>query len=287
MNDCPLSYSIAHVPEPENGESLFVNGKFNTITKKAWADSLEQHPFNVYYVYHFNAHFKHGLNVVKHSYDYDLSYSIDQEYYFPYVLTAANRWANKQIDDFTLTIDMGAPESYSILPTFFKDASEWTFTGKGRCETTKSVWGESKIFHIQSGIVRFSKKNFHPEGELEISKKAFVMWYWDEDGKNAAFFWDSKNENPKAVTDLFKECYVKIDTSLMSAVIFNVGRKLSKSQKRALRNLPFAYRGYVFKNKTLKKFYETSKWYMPNLEYVVDLEKLSADERKWVEYWSK
>ena len=61
--------------------------------------------------------------MIKHTYNYDLSSSVYINYEFEYVLTAANRWANKQIDDFTLIIDIGEFETFSIYKSFFKNNS--------------------------------------------------------------------------------------------------------------------------------------------------------------------
>ena len=54
-----------------------------------------------------------------------------------------------------------------------------------------------------------------------------------------------------------------------------------------MRNLPFAYRGHVFKDKGLKQFFESTDWYVPNPNYVDNLDGLSEEEKKWVQYWSK
>ena len=52
--------------------------------------------------------------------------------------------------------------------------------------------------------------------------------------------------------------------------------------KRALRNLPFARRGYVFKSKELQAFYEKLEWFIPNPNYVPDINILTEREREWI-----
>jgi hypothetical protein len=44
--------------------------------------------------------------------------------------------------------------------------------------------------------------------------------------------------------------------------------------KKILRNLPFAHRGYSFKNPELKNFYEKMDWFMPNPLYTPDVSGL-------------
>ena len=62
---------------------------------------------------------------------------------------------------------------------------------------------------------------------------------------------------------------------------------LTKEEKRIMKNLPFAYRGHVFKDKGLKAFFESTDWYIPNPDYIDDMGQMSKEEREWIEYWSK
>lgn len=121
------------------------------------------------YVYYFNAVFKPGMNIVRHTYQYDVSGSVDTEFEFPYDLTPACRWANGQIDDFTLIIDMGAPESFLISQRFFNSSDTWTIHGEGN--QFYDAQYKAKGFNVRSGYVEFKKKNFKPAGELFIFKK--------------------------------------------------------------------------------------------------------------------
>lgn len=60
---------------------------------------------------------------------------------------------------------------------------------------------------------------------------------------------------------------------------------ISTKQRRILKNLPFAYRGYKFKDKSLRKYFESTEWYIVNPEYDGNMDAFSAEERKWVEFW--
>lgn len=151
MNGEPLNYEIAHVDRGRYiGDNYafsqyYANGQFTNWTAQRIQDTLtaRHHPpgMPIDYVYHFKAKFRPGLNIIQHTYDFDLSFSQEYEFYFPYVLTAANRWANHQIDDFTLNINMGDRESFMIRPDFFKTADEWVFTVRGKTSVDSTGFG--------------------------------------------------------------------------------------------------------------------------------------------------
>ena len=138
--------------------------------------------FNI--VYHFKAKFKKGKNIVKHTYRYKLSRGVCYYYDFNYVLTAANRWANKQIDDFTLILDMGDFQTASIRKTFFKNTNEWTFNGIGK--TTENP--DYTNFYIQQGILTFERKNFAPKNELYVTEMRPWGCQEKESGQKISFF---------------------------------------------------------------------------------------------------
>ena len=65
---------------------------------------------SISYVYYFQATFKPGLNHVHHRYTYTMAQNIYTHYQLDYKLSPALRWANHQIDDFTLRIESdGSP----------------------------------------------------------------------------------------------------------------------------------------------------------------------------------
>ena len=271
INGQHLGYQVSHVEDRDN---YFHDGKFDELTRqqelelgREW-EFFEGLPY--WFVYHFNATFKEGINVVEHTYVFEESEYVGAEYCFDYVLTAANRWANHQIDDFTLNVDMGERESFAIKPAFFDHLGEWTINGVGRTSAGNDMTNGAPMFHMQRGSVTFHKANFHPEGELSITKvDAGIM----------LMFGDKTSDE---VRETARQQYTRWLTA-----VFEEGFSLTKEDKRILRNLPFAYRGHVFKNQALKQFFESTNWYMPNPDYVDRLEELSPDEREWVEYWSK
>jgi hypothetical protein len=294
VNGQSLSFEIAHVERgryDDNGNYVpskyYSNGKFQDWTKKQIEDTLIawNYPGSmpVDYVYHFKAKFSPGLNIIQHTYDFDLSSSVEEAFYFPYVLTAANRWANRQIDDFTLNINLGDRESFHIFPDFFKSAGEWQILGKGKY-TVDSAWGmtggkETPVFHIQQGGITFHKTNFHPEGELRISQRrdwSIASWEWSR---------EDDDFTAESILGALKDQYIPIillDERTKEETYYT---RFSPEQRRILKNLPFAYRGYKFKDKELQNYFEHTDWYVPNPDYDGNMDVFSAEERKWVEFW--
>lgn len=236
------------------------------------------------FVYHFKAKFRPGVNIIQHTYEFDMSYQQSRhymyggyyEYFFPYILTAANRWANHRIDDFTLIINLGDRTSLHIPPTFFDSAGEWTYQGTGKYSVNTIKDGkEYSEFHIRQGSLVFHKENFHPDGELYI---------FDIYGYFSFYGWTSL-PSEFVIKDI-KERYIPIglpDFEEKSSTVYNA---YTPEQRRILKNLPFAYRGYIFKTKELQDFYESTAWYIPNPDYKPDMQQLPDEEQRWVEFWS-
>ncbi len=306
MNGEPLTYEIAHVEFGHyvNGKYVFSkyysNGHFTDWTSQQIKDTLaawgDPPGLPIDYVYHFKAKFRPGLNIIYHTYDFDLSFSIGQEYYFPYVLTAANRWANHQIDDFILNINMGDHESFMITPNFFKTADEWVFTGQGRISMDSIwTWDDNKHiacpkFHVQKGGLSFHKTNFHPDGELHIEKKSIYDYfdYYSENFLKSSFLFLKKQYFFYAqIPAAFRGDMIFTSTFDSSYYQYNYDTVTTSEQRRILKNLPFAYRGYIFKNKALQDYFNSTEWYLPNPEYKGEMDGFSEEERKWVEFWSK
>lgn len=256
VNNTILNYNVAYV-----ADSLYVkNGKINSLNLATINENQNINDVNFYYVYHFETHFKKGLNIIKHTYNFDISRSVEYHYNFEYVLTAANRWANKQIDDFTLIIDMGEFETISIPKTFFKTSEDWLINGIGKVEDRKenqeAIYEKGLLkFHIQKGNLIFQKKNFKSEGELFLFAQNYFGF---EDISYLPFSYsqDDKISEPK-----------------------------NDFHRKVLKNLPFARRGYVFQNQELNQYFKGLDWYIPNPNYVPDVEMLTEKERKWIEKW--
>ncbi|MFC4162756.1 YARHG domain-containing protein [Epilithonimonas zeae] len=256
LNNSVLKYNVSYV-----SDSLYnKNGKIKSLDLTKFNGNKSGNYVDFFYVYHFEANFKKGLNIIKHTYNYDVSGSIDYNYEFEYVLTAANRWANKQIDDFTLIIDTGEFETFSINKTFFKNSNEWLINGIGKTEDIKGnknsfIENDALKFHLQKGNIIFQKKNFKITGDLFL----YAQNYWGNQNLEYipfSYYQEDKIAEPK--NDL---------------------------ERKILKNLPFARRGYVFQNQDLNQFYKTMEWYIPNPDYKPETETLTEREKKWVKRW--
>jgi len=247
LNNRILPYQVAHVENRtyvENG--IIIEKSLEEYDLDEWQY------FDFLYVYHFDAVFKEGLNIIKHTYNYNVSSSVYSYFDIEYVLTAANRWANNQIDDFTLIVDTGEFESFDIRKTFFNSSTEWLINGIGK-KTDKIINGKEAVeFHIQKGTLLFQKDNFKPEGELFIG--SFYHHPTPEGYLPFSYHFQHWIDEPK--TDF---------------------------ERRVLRNLPFARRGYVFKSPELQTFYENLDWYIPNPNYSPDVEIMHQNEKEWLE----
>jgi hypothetical protein len=289
FNGDKLPFEIAHVEDSyredwdtKTPRKYYVNGKIKSMTRQQCVDAMSGEyadVYSYYFVYHFNAHFREGLNIIQHTYEADLSSSVEEEYSFDYILTAANRWANNGIDDFTLEINMGERESFMVQSTFFKNANEWTINGKGKM-TMETEWGPagesgSPYFHIQDGSIVYKKKNFHPEGELNISKHLWQLLFFSN--------WEESNDG-QAELEMMKRQYNNLSVAYFED---SDTSKFTAEEKRILKNLPFAYRGHIFKDAGLKKYFESTRWYLPDPAYKDSMESLTPAEKKWVQFWSK
>ncbi|QCE42739.1 YARHG domain-containing protein [Psychroserpens sp. NJDZ02] len=262
MNNGLIPFKTAIV----NSENYYVN---NTIDSKTEDDVIGE-DFNAndpsfYYVYHFEAKFKPGINTVKHTYRFNMSGSMMEKYNFDYILTAANRWGNNQIDDFTLHIDMGANENFILTNSFFKDKKEWTIDdGRSINYTSDYRDGLYSKFITYTGGITFKKTNFKPTDELYIHAPVTYM-------KENYTSFDYKSHNlPELISlenDEHPTCTKSVD----------------ETSFKILRNLPFALHGYVFETTVIQEFYLSQNWYKPNPEYQAKIETLKDVEKEWLE----
>lgn len=260
VNNENLIYQVAKVRD----SVYFQNGVFNEIANSDYELSENIQYVDFFYVYYFDCRMKKGLNIVKHTYRQELSSSVVERYSFDYILSAAGRWRGGVINDFTLILDMGEFERYSIAKSFFVSDENWHHSSNGlileRLLDDVVDWDFSWMTVIVDSVpFKFIKRDFKPEGELHIS--AFSV---------GPLYFDSKlHGTPK-------------DFNLAELL---PGPKDSFS-KDVLRNLPFAYKGYNFKNIELQKYFEQQDWYVKNQGYVADLKSLSNKEQVWVLKWS-
>lgn len=261
-----------------NGQKL--NHKVDIVTQKTYADngiinSLTQSEIrklnddsyyydDYFYVYNFNADFKPGENKIKHTYVFRHSSSTAMLYSFNYVLTAANRWKNNVIEDFTLILDMGDMQEFNVANSAFAHENDWSIQGKGVLKTgiDNSYFSDPvKVLkcYIKHGEIVINKKNFYPTEELDVFSVNLFEYF---------------EFNPS----------MSVHDNLM---VYHCEAYSPQGELaiRILRNYPFAKKGYVFKNKELKDYYESIFWYQPDENYSGERHTLNDEELIWVDYF--
>ena len=252
------------------------------------------------YAYYFDAHFQPGKNTIHHRYRYRMSVTVLQRFTIDYKLTPATRWAGGRIGDFTLLINAeAAVTQFCVFDEVFGDQPAYTIDGTGRYrhrprkprtadddEYYDLYYGNGAYteFSIRGGTVRYHATNFAPTDELHIfSADAFNFApadiYDTEDklleyklrGDFVADYYDSESNFPQVLYVL-----------PFGNPFFTLPDGRSLPTERVLRNMPFAARGYVFKDKDLQRFFEARWWYVPDTSYVPDVGRLSQHEQEFL-----
>lgn len=209
------------------------------------------------YVYKFDATFRPGLNVVHHTYRYNTSMSVCTVFGLQYKLSPATRWANHRIDDFTLRITAQNTAKHFVI---YKDAfaaHPFVVTaGAGKVRESKNDEDTYYEVSLRNGVVEWHADNFCPADELSISSADVCVLNYNDDFVLGAFYDRSANYYPEL-------CHSDVNID-----------------KRILRNLPYAHRGYVFKDKALQKYFSQFWWYMPDPEWKTSNAHLTEAEEK-------
>lgn len=229
------------------------------------------------YVYYFDATFKPGINRVHHTYTYKMSIAVGTEFEIPYKLSPAARWANHQIDDFTLYINVNDGIRYFNVWQLGLPGIAPKFTsGTGKMREVKSWNGKVWQFVVKNGTLQFHADNFRPvggiEGELFIQSADVDISYNDK-CRFGDYYSKYSSEQLFMWTN---EGYGKED--------IKVSRKFFK---KVAVNLPYAFRGHVFKDKQLKEFFESVWWYIPDLKYKDDTSDFTPTDWEYVNYGKK
>lgn len=191
------------------------------------------------FIYYSTVKFQNGITIIKHSYTYKGSQVADMFSpgpHFHYRLTTGNSWANKEIEDFEIYINMGK-DSYFSIPAFFENNKRvnWELIGSGKTGMNST---NNKIFNVKinSGYLHFTASNFKPDFDLTI-----------------------RTINPYASFDGFVDIFYP--------GMYNSPRdigELSDSDLRILRNSFFAIHGYSFNSHDLHDYFSQYIWYIPD-----------------------
>jgi hypothetical protein len=256
MNDEQLTYMNAVVASPFN-----VDCDFQPLNLKQWKSfdetkmrNGEELPNNsmLYnlqrdslvdfsYAYYFIARFQPGQNTIHHAYRYRMSYGVGRTFEVPYWLMPAMRWANRQIDDFTLRIE--APHTakhFFVEDSIFMQSPFVVTEGVGKVKKTKVYNDQYTEIALRNGTVEWHAKNFMPKSNMNIQSAERLHY----DNFIVGTFYD------------------RSDRYMPGSYMIEPDK--SAARLRILKNLPYASRGYVFKDKKLQKYFSQFWWYMPD-----------------------
>ena len=294
-----------------------VNGKsknYDIVDVSKLKEGKGSTPF-VGYLYYFKANLKHGLNKIHQQYSCITSSSVDNKYEFEYILATAKEWKGGKIADFRLNIQLEKFADVSISNTFFKNKNEWKWhKGKAVTETyDDSGHMKGTRFYIQDGKLTFHKKDFIPKSGLFLSAPRVkencysddceLLPYNDYTNKRYLEFFKKDYKSLKILKNMpyarrgysFKTNYIasfykkipwykedknyKADYNKLTPKEKNWLKNIEKFKLKIIRNLPFAKRGYEFKDENLYAYFKQYKWYKPNSNYKAKISDLSSTEK--------
>ena len=191
MNGTPLSYQNGVVAFTRQNDELVSDHKRLDLTK--WK-VFNEVPDTVYmsddalynpeldsivtygYAYYFEAPFKSGLNVVHHTYRYRMSFSVDKKFSIPYWLTPVTRWANHQVDDFTLCIKTEAPTELCITDSVFR-AAPFVSSAGTEIYHLQSPYDQTEAFAtlFPEDSITWHCQNFRPTADMAIYSPSWGM----------------------------------------------------------------------------------------------------------------
>lgn len=122
------------------------------------------------YAYFFEAPFQPGRNIVHHTYRYRMSYNVGQRFTIPYWLTPAMRWANHQINDFTLRITADEPTGFCIADSLFA-SDPFHAEGRSRIYSLTDSYGTPSLFaEVANGdTVSWHSAHFRPTTDMCVA----------------------------------------------------------------------------------------------------------------------
>ncbi len=216
------------------------------------------------YVYCFKAHFCEGRNVIHHTYSYVMSYSVGSIFEVPYTLTPAMKWANHQIDDFTLRIKTKNTAKHFVVSRAAFPNGDFTVTeGTGKVRTVRGPWAEDAPFEeiaLRNGTVEWHCTNYRTTQNMQIVSADMLIYPMVVEGTYlAGAFYDRTTGGP-------------MDVSMDDAKTDGL------DIKRIKRNLPYANRGYVFRDKQLQAYFNKLFWYMPDPQWQMSTDDFTQAE---------
>ena len=258
-----------------------ISGIINKQTKEnidysyAYCFKANKENIDYSYAYCFKANFKEGKNVVHHTYRYQMSGGIYNHFGIPYWLKPAMRWANHQIDDFTLRIKAEkTAKQFCIAKDPMWSAAQWRLAeGTGKMHVVNGGYDmEYYEFSLRNGTYEWHAKNFRPTDDIHIDSAEGAL-FSREDFKLGRFY-------DRSASILVP--YEKMEDTDDGMLIPANGTTDGIPNSRILRNLPYANRGYVFKDQKLAAYFKSLWWYMPDPQWNQDTSDFTEEERELV-----
>ena len=227
------------------------------------------------YAYYFKANFNSGQNTVRHTYRYRLSYGVNNAFELPYWLLPAMRWANHQIDDFTLRIQVDKCTKHFVIDNAPFEGTAFKVTkGKGKIRNmvVDDFGGKSTVVEVvlRDGMLEWHRDNYRTQYNMTIQSADCLNYTVDWGEKPKPIYYDS---GPSfAWWDSYDQYYRGKGTE----------KQLKDFTTRIRRNLPYAHRGYVFKDAKLRSIFESQWWYMPDPSWKPNEDSFSAHEQELI-----
>lgn len=128
------------------------------------------------YAYYFDARFKPGVNKVHHTYRYKMSYNVAQKFNIPYWLTPAMRWANRQVDDFTLRIAADEATEFCMADTLFASAPFVSLRHQPIYHISNDCQEHALFARLQPGdTIVWHGTGFKPVANISIDSPEWLM----------------------------------------------------------------------------------------------------------------
>ena len=127
------------------------------------------------YAYYFDAPFQQGENRVRHTYRYKMSYGVGRDFEVPYSLAPATRWANGQVDDFTLRIKAEDTRDIVLPDTLFLGAPFIHSRGGETYQIHDDIYGDCLFAELLQGdVLEWHSKNFSPKAGMCIQSVSIL-----------------------------------------------------------------------------------------------------------------
>ncbi len=232
----------------------------------------------VAYAYFFKATFKPGKNTIHHTYRYKMSFGVCRAFEVPYWLTPCTRWANHQVDDFTLRIKADKTAKHFFLyDKVFRRTPFKVTSGKGKVRAATADGNHYQEVTLRNGVVECHVQNFRPTEDMVIQSADQLATYMGDDIDLAGFFDRAAPAMPMGEVS-YREFYGRAAKN---------EAEQEKLNKRILRNLPYANRGYVFKDKQLQRFFDARWWYMPDPTWQMSTDDFKATDWLYINEYGK